>query len=164
MASISLNCAVLTISTDLEKADSTGDFLEQAVAEAGHRCVKRARSHGCLYNIRKHLSQWIADDTVQVILCNGGTGYGSHKNTVAAVTPLFDEEISGFGEIFRALSYGDIGSGAIQSEAIAGLANNKVIFCIPGSEGAAKLAWRELIQPQLYEGTTPCNFARHCAG
>ncbi len=164
MTMISLNCAVLTISSDPERADSTGDFLEQALIKAGHRCVTRTRSHGCLYDIRKHLSHWIADPNIEVILCNGGTGYGPRKNTVAAVRPLFDEEISGFGELFRALSYADIGSGAIQSEALAGLANNTIIFCVPGSENAAQLAWRELIQPQLDEGTTPCNFARHCAG
>lgn len=164
MAKISLNCAVLTISSDPERADSTGDFLVQAVESAGHQCVARARSNGCLYDIRKQLSDWIADAQVQVILCNGGTGYGPHKNTVRAVRPLFDEEVSGFGELFRALSYADIGSGAIQSEALAGLANDKVIFCVPGSTGAAQTAWRELIQPQLDEGTTPCNFARHCAG
>ncbi|HLR30090.1 MAG TPA: molybdopterin-binding protein [Paenalcaligenes sp.] len=164
MATISLKCAVLTISSDPERADNTGDFLQEALTAAGHQCVARERSNGCLYNIRKHLSQWIADTGVEVILCNGGTGYGEHKNTVPAARALFDEEVSGFGELFRALSYADIGSGAIQSEALAGLANDKVIFCVPGSEGAAKLAWRELIQPQLDEGTTPCNFARHCAG
>lgn len=164
MARLSLNCAVLTISTDPNKADSTADFLQEALMAAGHQCAARARSNGCRYDIRKHLSQWIADASIHVILCTGGTGYGPHKNTVAAVRPLFDEEVSGFGELFRALSYADIGSGAIQSEALAGLANNKIIFCVPGSTGAAKLAWQELIQPQLDEGTTPCNFARHCSG
>lgn len=164
MARLSLHCAVLTISADPNKADSTGDFLQEALTAAGHQCAERARSNGCRYDIRKQLSAWIADESIQVILCTGGTGYGPHKNTVPAVRPLFDEEVSGFGELFRALSYADIGSGAIQSEALAGLANNKIIFCIPGSTGAAKLAWQELIQPQLDEGTTPCNFARHCSG
>src|SRR5690625_510473 len=164
MARISLNCAILPISSDPEPDDSTGDFLAEAVEQAGHPCVQPARCTGCLYDIRKQLSQWIADPQLQVILCDGGTGYGPHKNTVSAVRPLFDEEVSGFGELFRALSYADIGSGAIQSEALAGLANNKVIFCLPGSTGAAQLAWRELIQPQLDEDTTPCNFAGHCSG
>jgi|SRR5690625_134846 len=164
MARISLKCAVLSISSDPDRADSTGDYLQEALIGAGHQCVARARSLGDLYDIRRQLSDWIADPDVQVILCNGGTGYGEHKNTVPAVRALLDEEVSGFGELFRALSYADIGSGAIQSEALAGLANNKVIFCMPGSDGAAKLAWQELIQPQLDEGTTPCNFARHCAG
>src|SRR5699024_1900230 len=137
MATISLKCAVLTISSDPERADNTGDFLEQALTAAGHQCVARERSNGCLYDIRKHLSQWIADSGVEVILCNGGTGYGEHKNTVPAARALFDEEFSGLGELFRSMSYADIDSIAVECEDPSGLANDKVVFSFPGSEGPA---------------------------
>src|SRR5690625_7313357 len=85
MARISLKCAVLSISSDPDRADSTGDYLQEALIGAGHQCVARARSLGDLYDIRRQLSDWIDDPDVQDILCNGGTGYGEHKNTEPAV-------------------------------------------------------------------------------
>src|SRR5690554_4717491 len=125
---VALNCAVLTISdTRGADNDTSGDYLLEQLSQAGHRCTQRAISKGNLCQIRKVISDWIADDAVQVILTNGGTGYSHQKSTVAAVTPLLDSTISGFGELFRHLSYLEIGSSALQSDAFAGTANNTLV-------------------------------------
>ena len=161
---VALNCAVLTIS-DTRSAgnDTSGDYLLEQLSLSGHHCTQRAISSGNLYQIRKVLSDWIADDTVQVILTNGGTGFSHQKSTVAAVTPLLDATISGFGELFRHLSYLDIGSSSLQSDAFAGTANNTLVFCIPGSGNACKTAWHGIIKEQLDSRHRPCNFGSHYA-
>ncbi len=159
---IALRCAVLTIS-DTRNADndSSGDYLVQSLQAAGHHCDQRAISSGNLYQIRKVISDWIADDSIQVILTNGGTGFTHKKSTVAAISPLLDQTISGFGEFFRHLSFQEIGSSGLQSDAFAGAANNTLIFCMPGSTGACKTAWEGLIREQLDSTHPPCNFASH---
>lgn len=159
-----LQCAVLTISTNRTAAnDTSGDYLVDQLQRDGHQCLERAIVPANIYAIRRIISQWIADENIQVIITNGGTGYGPEKNTVASITPLLDQTITGFGELFRQLSFKDIGSSAIQSDAIAGLANNTVIFSIPGSTGACRLAWTSIIREQLNKSHKPCNFAEHCA-
>lgn len=161
---IKLNCAVLTISnTRTGSNDTTGDYLVDQLQRAGHQCLERAINPTNLYEIRKTVSAWVANPAIHVIITNGGTGFGPQKNTIAALQPLFDQTVTGFGELFRQLSFEDIGSSAIQSDACAGLANNTVIFCIPGSTNAARLAWTRLIREQLNSQHTPCNFADHCA-
>ncbi len=161
---IKLNCAVLTISNTRTGAnDTTGDYLVDQLQRAGHQCLERAINPTNLYDIRKTVSAWIANPDIHVIITNGGTGFGPQKNTIAALQPLFDQTVTGFGELFRQLSFEDIGSSAIQSDACAGLANNTVIFCIPGSTNAGRLAWTRLIREQLNSQHTPCNFADHCA-
>lgn len=157
-----LNFAVLTISDSRTAAnDTSGDYLSESVLAAGHRCVQRSISSGNLYHIRKILSDWIADDSIQVILTNGGTGFSHKKSTAAAITPLLDSVISGFGELFRHLSWLEIGSSTLQSDAFAGAANNTLVFCMPGSTGACKTAWEKIIREQLDSTHRPCNFATH---
>lgn len=157
---VALHCAVLTISdTRHASDDSSGDYLAATLASAGHRCTARALVPGNKYGIRKVISDWIADDAIQVILTNGGTGYSYQKPTAAAITPLLDQSISGFGELFRQLSYQEIGSSALQSDAFAGIANNTLLFCMPGSTSACKTAWEGIISQQLDSTHRPCNFA-----
>lgn len=158
-----LNCAVLTVSNKHTAAnDTAGDYLVDQLQRAGHQCTERTISPSDLYQLRKIVSAWIADPHIHIIITNGGTGYGPNKHTTAAIAPLLDQQVVGFGELFRQLSFEDIGSSAMQSNAIAGLANNKAIFCIPGSVNACRLAWTRLIREQLNPDHTPCNFVAHC--
>lgn len=157
---ISLNAAVMTISDSrTSENDSSGDYLVDSLGESGHPYITRAIVPSDLWQIRKTLCDWIADTRIQVIITSGGTGFTHQKSTRAAIEPLMDQVITGFGELFRHLSYLDIGSSALQSDAFAGMANNTLVFCIPGSTGACQLAWESLIQPQLDSHQAPCNFA-----
>ncbi|HRL22431.1 MAG TPA: molybdenum cofactor biosynthesis protein B [Alcaligenes sp.] len=156
----SLAAAVLTISDKRGPNDDTsGDYLAASLQNSGHRCVQRAISRDDIYAVRAILSQWIANPDIQIILCNGGTGFSHKKSTIAAVTPLLDQVITGFGEQFRYLSFQDIGSSALQSDALAGTANQTLIFCLPGSPGACTLAWEGILRQQLDSRHRPCNFA-----
>ncbi|HET8598311.1 MAG TPA: molybdenum cofactor biosynthesis protein B [Castellaniella sp.] len=157
---VSLRCAVLTISSRRQAAeDTSGDYLCGALQETGHVLHARELCSDDRYRIRKVLSDWIADPEVQVILCNGGTGFTHRKSTIAAVSPLLDQVIPGFGELFRHLSWQDIGASALQSDALGGLANDTLVFCLPGSTGACRLAWEKVLQPQFDSRQRPCNFA-----
>ena len=111
-----------------------------------------------IYQIRAVLSALIADAGINAVLMTGGTGFSGRDSTPEAVRPLFDKAIDGFGEVFRALSYEEIGSSTVQSRALAGFANSTVIFCMPGSTGACKTAWNGLICQQLDSDHRPCNF------
>jgi molybdenum cofactor biosynthesis protein B len=155
----SLGIAVLTVSdTRTVDNDTSGDFLAQALQAEGHRTAARAIVRDDIYQIRAQLSAWIADDAINAVLVTGGTGFSGRDSTPEAVRPLFDKDIEGFGEVFRALSYAEIGSSTVQSRALAGFANNTVIFCMPGSTGACKTAWNGVIREQLDGGHRPCNF------
>ena len=155
-----MNVAVLTVSDTRTRAnDTSGDFLAGALAEAGHSVCARDIVIDDIYLIRAVLSAWIADTDVQAVLITGGTGFAGRDSTPEAVAPLFDKTIDGFGEVFRALSFEEIGSSTIQSRAIAGLANKTVIFCMPGSTGACKTAWNGIIRDQLDSENRPCNFS-----
>jgi len=159
---ISLNCAVLTISDSrTPETDTSGDYLYEAIAAAGHRCVRRGLCAGNMYELRKIVSDWIADDEIQIVITNGGTGFSHQKSTGAALTPLLDMTLAGFGELFRHLSYLEIGTSTLQSDAFAGVANNTLVFCVPGSTGACKTAWEGIIKEQLDSTHRPCNFATH---
>lgn len=159
---VSLNCAVLTISDSrTAETDTSGDYLSASIAAAGHRCVRRGLSSGNMYELRKILSDWIADDEIQVVLTNGGTGFTHQKSTGAAIMPLLDTTLAGFGELFRHLSYLEIGTSTLQSDAFAGVANDTLIFCMPGSTNACKTAWERIIKEQLDSTHRPCNFATH---
>lgn len=154
-----LNISVLTVSdTRTGENDTSGDYLVQALEEAGHHTSGRAIVRDDVYQIRAILSAWIADASINVVLLTGGTGFSGRDSTPEAVQPLFDKDIDGFGEVFRALSYADIGSSTVQSRALAGFANETVIFCMPGSTGACKTAWNGLIREQLDSSHRPCNF------
>ena len=157
--STALTAAVLTVSdTRTAENDTSGAYLEEALRAAGHDVVDRQIVIDDIYQLRAVLSRWIADPGVEVILTTGGTGFSGRDSTPEAVAPLFDKVIEGFGEVFRALSYEEIGSSTIQSRALAGFANNTVIFCMPGSTGACRTAWAGLIREQLDSAHRPCNF------
>ena len=156
---LALPVAVLTVSdTRNTDTDTSGQFLVEALQAAGHTLADRQIVRDDIYQIRAVLSRWIADDNVKAVLVTGGTGFSGRDSTPEAVLPLFDKVIDGFGEIFRAYSLQEIGSSTIQSRALAGLANNTVIFCMPGSTGACKTAWVNIIREQLDSGHRPCNF------
>lgn len=157
-----LACAVLTVSNTRTAAnDGGGDLLAGVLEEVGHRVMRRAIVADDVYQLRKAFSDAIADPQVQVIVSSGGTGFARHNCVAQAVPVLFDQEIPGFGELFRHLSFGDVGSAAMQSRCVAGIANGTLIFCLPGSEGAILLAWDGLLRAQLDSRTKPCNFASH---
>lgn len=155
-----LNLCVLTVSDSRSAADdASGDYLAAALQADGHRLYARGLLPDDKYRLRALLSQWIADPAVDGILCTGGTGFTGRDSTPEAVQPLLDKEMPGFGELFRQLSYADIGTSALQSRALAGLANGVFLFCLPGSTSACRLAWEQILRQQLNSGTKPCNLA-----
>jgi molybdenum cofactor biosynthesis protein B len=155
---IPLNIAVLTISDSREESnDKSGSLLVKFLTEAGHRLAEKSIVPDDKYRIREVISRWIVDESVQVVLTTGGTGVTGRDGTPEAVTPLLDKIIDGFGETFRSLSYQIIGASTLQSRAVAGVANGTYLFCLPGSPGACKDAWTQLISSQLDYRTRPCN-------
>jgi len=157
-----ISIAILTVSDKRTETDDTsGDYLREAVEEGGHHVVARQISKDNLYQIRAVVSQWIADEKIGAVIINGGTGFTTGDNTPEALKPLFDREIEGFGELFRMVSFEDIGTATIQSRALAGMANHTVIFAVPGSTNACKLAWEHIISSQLDARNRPCNFIPH---
>ncbi len=160
-AFIPVNIAVLTASdTRTEVDDMSGDTLVRRLTEAGHNLVQKRIVKDDIYQIRAALSAWIADPQVQVVISTGGTGVSGRDGTPEAVTPLLDKELSGFGELFRQVSFHDIGTSTLQSRCTAGVANGTYIFVLPGSTGACRTAWDEIIQAQLDHRTRPCNFVQ----
>ena len=156
---VDLAITVLTVSdTRGPEDDTSGDYLVEAAAEAGHRVVARDLVPDDVYRLRAVLSAWIADPAVEVVLVTGGTGFAGRDSTPEAVAPLFDKRIVGFGEVFRALSLAEIGSSTVQSRALAGLANGTLVFCMPGSTGACRTAWEGILAEQLDSRHRPCNF------
>ena len=154
---IPLQIAVMTVSdTRTEKTDKSGGVLKKLIEEAGHQLCEKLIVPDNLYRIRAEVSRWIVDDTVNVVITTGGTGLTGRDGTPEAVCPLFDKVIDGFGEMFRMLSYQDIGTSTLQSRAVAGVANGTFIFCLPGSSGACKDGWSKLITKQLDYRTRPC--------
>ena len=155
-----LRLCVLTVSDTRTLADDTsGDYLASALADAGHQLSDRALLRDDRYQLRARVSQWIADDQVDGVLVTGGTGFTGRDSTPEALLPLLDKEMPGFGEMFRVLSFEEIGTSTLQSRAFAGLANDKFVFCLPGSTSACRLGWEKLIGPQLDARTRPCNLA-----
>lgn len=157
---IPLHVAILTVSDSRTQADDTsGDLLAGRVEQTGHRLHARAIVKDDVYAIRAAISAWIADPACEVAICTGGTGITGRDGTPEAVAILLDKEIEGFGEIFRAISYEDIGTSSLQSRCLAGVANGTFIFCLPGSTNACATAWDKLIGLQLDYRTRPCNLA-----
>lgn len=155
---IALNLALLTISDSRTTADDkSGAVLREMVTAAGHRITEQTIVRDDKYAIRAAVSGWIADPDVRAVITTGGTGLTGRDGTPEAVTPLLDKIIDGFGEMFRNLSYATIGTSTMQSRAIAGVANGTYIFCLPGSSGACKDGWTQLISHQLDYRTQPCN-------
>jgi len=158
---ISLNVAILTVSDSRTEADDkSGALLRDRVEKAGHCLVAKKIVRDDVYQMRAVFSRWIADPRVQVVLTTGGTGITGRDSTPEAIAPLLDKRIEGFGELFRAISFDEIGASTIQSRAVAGLANGTFIFCLPGSSGACRTAWEKILQPQLDHRTRPCNFTQ----
>lgn len=154
-----LQIAVLTVSdTRNEQTDTSGQALVDGLTQAGHDLAAKRIVVDDIYQIRAVVSQWIASDRVQVVLVTGGTGFTGRDSTPEALQPLFDKEVMGFGELFRQLSYNQIGTSTIQSRALAGLANRTLIFAMPGSTNACQTAWHEVIRDQIDASHTPCNF------
>ena len=152
--------AVLTISDSRSLADDkSGDLLANFIAADQHQLVDRALVRDDIYAIRAQVSQWIADAEVQVVIATGGTGFTGRDSTPEALLPLFDKQIEGFGELFRQLSYAEIGTSTIQSRAVGGLANGTLVFSLPGSSGAVTLGWEKILHNQLNINFRPCNFA-----
>ena len=155
---IPLRIAVMTVSdTRSEETDKSGGILKKLIEEAGHQLSEKLIVPDNLYRIRAEVSRWIINDNVQVVITTGGTGLTGRDGTPEAVRPLLDKVIDGFGEMFRVLSYEDIGTSTLQSRAVAGVANGTFIFCLPGSSGACKDGWTKLIAKQLEYRTRPCN-------
>ena len=153
-----LNIAVLTVSdTRDESTDTSGQYLVNTLTQAGHKVADKQIVKDDIYQMRAVVSNWIASTNVQAVLITGGTGFSGRDSTPEAMIPLFDKTIDGFGELFRHVSYSEIGTSTIQSRCVAGLTNGTVIFCLPGSTGACKTGW-SLIQPQLDATHKPCNF------
>jgi len=153
------NIAVLTVSdTRTEETDSSGGYLVKALNAAGHKLADKQIVIDDPYKIRAIVSAWIAAENIDVILVTGGTGFTARDTTPEAVSVLFDKQIEGFGELFRHISYLEIGTSTIQSRALAGFANKSVIFCMPGSTGACKTAWTKILEEQLDSRHKPCNF------
>jgi len=157
---VTLSLCILTVSdTRSAENDTSGDYLRDALTAAGHRLHERAIARDDRYRLRAIVSAWIADPQVNGILVTGGTGFTGRDSTPEAIRPLLDKQMPGFGEMFRVLSFDEIGTATLQSRAFAGLANDKFIFCLPGSTSACHTAWEKLIRPQLDARTKPCNLA-----
>ena len=158
-AGTQLRIAVVTVSdTRTEETDASGNVLVESLKTAGHTLQSKLIVKDDVYDLRATVSAHIADPEINAILTTGGTGFTARDNTQKALQPLFDLHIDGFGELFRQLSYEEIGNSTVQSRVFAGLANGTIIFCLPGSPGACKTGWNKIIADQLDSGHKPCNF------
>lgn len=155
---IPVSIAVLTISDSrTEENDKSGSLLVERISKSGHVCVDKQIVPDDIHRVRAQVCQWIVDEKIQVVLTTGGTGVTGRDGTPEAIRPLLDKEISGFGEMFRVLSYEKIKTSTLQSRAFAGVSNATYIFCLPGSSGACADAWDMLIEHQLDYRSRPCN-------
>lgn len=158
---IALNIAVLTISDSRTEADDvSGKTLVERVEKAGHSVYQKTIVADDVYQIRAAVSNWIVEHDVNAVITTGGTGVTGRDGTPEAVIPLLDKVLDGFGEVFRMLSYQDIKTSTMQSRAVAGVANGTYLFCLPGSSGACRTAWDDLIKDQLDVRTKPCNLVQ----
>ena len=153
-----LTIAIMTVSDSRTSAtDKSGDELVKQLTGAGHVLSEKRIVPDDIYQIRAVASQWIADEAVNAIITTGGTGITGRDSMPEAMRVLMDKEIEGFGEVFRAVSYEEIGTSTIQSRALAGVANATFLFCLPGSTGACRTGWGKIISHQLDYRTRPCN-------
>jgi molybdenum cofactor biosynthesis protein B len=151
--------AVLTVSdTRTEADDTSGGLVVSRLTEAGHRIIERRIVPDDVATIRGAVESWVKDPSVQVVIATGGTGITLRDVTPEAIEPLLEKRIDGFGELFRTLSYEQIGASTIQSRAIGGIAGKTLVFALPGSTGAVRLALEKILVPQLDARTKPCNF------
>jgi len=154
-----VNIAVLTISdTRTQANDTSGDILADRIVAAGHRVSARAIDRDDADIIAARLKAWIQDASIDVVITTGGTGLTGRDVTPEAFDRVIEKRIEGFGELFRMLSYQKIGTSTIQSRALAGVANGTYLFALPGSTGAVKDAWDDILMWQLDSRHRPCNF------
>ena len=154
-----VNIAVLTVSdTRSEADDRSGNTLIERLGKAGHRLAARAIVRDEAETIASQLQSWIDDPEIDVVISTGGTGVTGRDVTPEAVARVAEKEIPGFGELFRWISYQKIKTSTIQSRAVAAVAKGTYIFALPGSPGACKDAWDDILEAQLDSRTTPCNF------
>jgi len=157
-----LNIAVLTVSDSRTLAeDTSGQYLVDSLTEAGHHLADRQLITDDIYQIRAVISGWIADSDVHAVITTGGTGFFIRDSMPEAVSVLFDKSIDGFGEMFRLISKDEIGMSTVQSRAVAGMANGTGVFCLPGSSGACRTGWENILKDQFDSRTRPCNFVPH---
>lgn len=157
---VPLSLCVLTVSDTRDAStDSSGDYLAEALQADGHHLAQRALLPDDKYRLRAVVAGWIADEAIDGVLVTGGTGFTGRDSTPEALLPLLDKQMPGFGELFRAISFDEIGTSSLQSRAFAGLANATFVFALPGSTSACRTAWEKIIRAQLDARTTPCNLA-----
>lgn len=154
----SLNISILIVSDSRnESSDKSGKVLVSRILEAGHKLIEKKIIRDEPKDIKSFLTQSIRNRKCNVILLSGGTGLTGRDSTPEVVKRLLTKEIPGFGEIFRYISFKKIGTSSLQSRAIGGLAHSTFIFALPGSPGACKDAWDEILKFQLDSRTKPCN-------
>jgi molybdenum cofactor biosynthesis protein B len=155
---IAVNIAVLTVSDTRTLAnDTSGDALAERIAKAGHRVAARAIEKDDAVAIERHLRGWIADSEIDVVITTGGTGITGRDVTPEAFDRVLEKRIEGFGELFRMLSYQKIGTSTMQSRALGGVAGGTYLFALPGSPGACRDAWDDILVHQLDARFRPCN-------
>lgn len=158
-AFIPVRIAVLTISDTRTLADDkSGQTLADRLTEAGHLLADRAIVKDEVSAIRRVVRGWVKRDDVDAVISTGGTGLTGRDVTIEAMRGLFDKEIEGFGTLFHMMSFGKIGTSTVQSRATAGVVKAKYVFCLPGSPGACRDGWDEILKPQLDYRHKPCNF------
>jgi molybdenum cofactor biosynthesis protein B len=156
---ISINVAVLTVSdTRTPETDTSGKYIADRMREAGHAIAAHVIVVDSELVIRAQLAQWIADPNVDVVIATGGTGVTPRDVTPEALAPLVTKPIPGFGELFRQLSFAEIGAATIQSRAEAALCEATYVFLLPGSTNGVKLGVDKILVSQLDHRTRPCNF------
>ena len=156
---VPLAIAVLTISDTRTLAeDRSGNTLAERIEKAGHRLADRAIVPDDVEAIRAQVSGWIADADIDVVITTGGTGFTGRDVTPEAVEPLLEKRMEGFSTVFHMVSFGKIGTSTLQSRATAGVANSTYVFCLPGSPGACRDGWDEILVHQLDIRHKPCNF------
>ncbi len=157
---VPLHVAVLTVSdTRTRENDTSGDLIEERLKRAGHHVAARLILKDDVETLRAQVQAWIDDPAIEAVIATGGTGLTRRDVTPEAIEPLLTKPIPGFGELFRWLSYEEIGTATIESRAFAGVAGDTLIFCLPGSTGACRLGMDKIILPQLDSTTAPCNLA-----
>jgi molybdenum cofactor biosynthesis protein B len=156
---VAVNIAILTVSdTRTPETDRSGDTLVERLTNAGHKLAARVIVKDEAAAIVAQLRDWIADTNVDVVIATGGTGVTGRDVTPEAFASVYEKEISGFGELFRMLSFQKIGTSTIQSRATAGVAGGTYLFAVPGSPGACRDAWDDILVHQLDYRFRPCNF------
>ena len=158
-AFVPLNVAVLTVSdTRDETSDHSGNYIVEQLEKSGHRVAARRIVPDDFVLLQAQFAQWISHGDVHVVIATGGTGITRRDVTPEALEPLITKRIDGFGELFRILSYDDIGASTIQSRAVGAICTQTLVFLLPGSTGACRLAMEKILIPQLDRRTRPCNF------